>query len=109
MRAASMRQSTPSPHPSSFIPSPSARVPILDLAAEYRSLQPRLEAAALEVLRSGAYIGGPVVTRLEARIAELCRAAFGVAVASGTDALLLPLVALGVRPGDEVITTPFTF
>jgi dTDP-4-amino-4,6-dideoxygalactose transaminase len=96
-------------HPSSLVPRPSSRVSILDLAGEYRSLQSRLDAAVLEVLRSGAYIGGPVVAGLEERVARLCGARFGVGVASGTDALLLPLVALGLRPGDEVITTPFTF
>jgi dTDP-4-amino-4,6-dideoxygalactose transaminase len=85
------------------------RVKILDLVEEYRSVQPELEAAVLGVLRSGGYIGGPVVAELEARIAALCGASHGVGVASGTDALLLPLTALGVGPGDDVITTPFTF
>jgi dTDP-4-amino-4,6-dideoxygalactose transaminase len=85
------------------------RVKILDLVGEYRSVQPELEAAVLGVLRSGGYIGGPVVAELEARIAALCGTAHGVGVASGTDALLLPLTALEVGPGDEVITTPFTF
>lgn len=85
------------------------RVKILDLVEEYRSVQPELEAAVLGVLRSGGYIGGPVVAELEARIAGLCGTAHGVGVASGTDALLLPLTALSVGPGDEVITTPFTF
>jgi dTDP-4-amino-4,6-dideoxygalactose transaminase len=97
------------PHPSSLIPPPSDRIGILDLAGEYRSLQPRLEEAVLAVLRSGAYIGGPTVTGFEERVARLCGVRQGVAVASGTDALLLPLAALGVGPGDEVITTPFTF
>jgi dTDP-4-amino-4,6-dideoxygalactose transaminase len=96
-------------HPSSLIAHPSGRIGILDLAGEYRSLQPRVEAAVLEVLRSGAYIGGPVVAGLEEQVARLCGVRYGVGVASGTDALLLPLVALGLRPGDEVITTPFTF
>jgi dTDP-4-amino-4,6-dideoxygalactose transaminase len=86
-----------------------ARVPILDLKGEYASIQPQLEAAVLEVLRSGGYIGGPHVVRLEAAIARLCGVRCGVGVASGTDALLLPLTALELRPGDEVITTPFTF
>src|ERR1043166_2371158 len=85
------------------------RVRILDLVGEYRSVQAELEAAVLGVLRSGSYIGGPPLVELGARIARLCGVAFGGGVASGTDALLLPLVALGLRPGDEVITPPFTF
>src|SRR6266540_1379131 len=52
---------------------------------------------------------GPAVQRLETDVAALCRARHGIACASGTDALLLPLRALPLRPGDEVITTPFTF
>jgi len=85
------------------------RVRILDLVGEYQSLQGELEAAVLGVLRSGSYIGGPPLLELEARVARLCGTTFGVGVASGTDALLLPLMALNLRPGDEVITTPFTF
>jgi dTDP-4-amino-4,6-dideoxygalactose transaminase len=84
-------------------------VPLLDLAAEYRSLRKAIDAAVLEVLASGQFISGARVEALEGEIAHLCGAPFGVAVASGTDALVLPLLALEVRPGDEVITTPFTF
>jgi dTDP-4-amino-4,6-dideoxygalactose transaminase len=85
------------------------RVPILDLASQYRELQAEIDAAVLGVVRSGAYVTGPQGTALEAEIAALCGSRHAVAVASGTDALMLSLAALGVGPGDEVITTPFTF
>jgi len=84
-------------------------VSLLDLAAEYRSLRAAIDEAVLEVLASGQFISGARVAALEQAIAALCGVAHGVAVASGTDALVLPLLALDVRPGDEVITTPFTF
>ena len=61
------------------------------------------------MLESGNYIDGENVTRLENLVAQLCGASHGIGVASGTDALVLSLVACGVKPGDEVITTPFTF
>jgi dTDP-4-amino-4,6-dideoxygalactose transaminase len=84
-------------------------VPLLDLAAEYRSLRAAIDEAVLEVLASGQFISGARVEALEQAIAALCGVRHGVAVASGTDALVLPLLALAVQPGDEVITTPFTF
>jgi len=85
------------------------KVPILDLVTQYRELQGEIEAAVLVVLASGAYVMGPNVAALEAEMAALCGARHAVAVASGTDALMLSLAALEVGPGDEVITTPFTF
>jgi dTDP-4-amino-4,6-dideoxygalactose transaminase len=84
-------------------------IPILDLQAQYEAIGAELEAAALEVLRSGAYILGPNVRALEQEVAAFVGVAHGVGVASGTDALRLCLHALGLKPGDEVITTPFTF
>lgn len=84
-------------------------IPFLDLKAQYEQIKEEVEASVLEVLRSGAYILGPKVGELEAEIAEYCGTRHAVAVASGTDALVLVLDALGIGPGDEVITTPFTF
>ena len=85
------------------------RVPALDLAAEYLSLRAEIEAAVRAVLSSGHYIGGPEVEGLEREFAAACGVPYGVAVHSGTDALRLALLATGLEPGDEVITSPFTF
>ena len=84
-------------------------VPLLDLKRQTRLLEPRVTAAVREVLDSGEFILGPAVARLEERMAVYCQRRYAVAVASGTDALRLTLSALGVGPGDEVITTPFSF
>src|SRR5437899_10812134 len=65
--------------------------------------------AVTAVIESKQLVMGPPVKQLEAMVAQLARAKHGIACASGTDALLLPLKALGLKPGDEVITTPFTF
>lgn len=81
----------------------------LDLAAERAALGPALEEAVLAVLRGGRYVLGPEVERLEADFARLCGVAHGVGVSSGTEALVLGLKALGVGPGDEVLTSPFSF
>jgi dTDP-4-amino-4,6-dideoxygalactose transaminase len=84
-------------------------VPILNLNAQYQTIQTELEATVLEVLRSGNYILGKYVCALEEKVAELCGAKYGIGVANGTDALMLALWALDIGPGDEVITSPFTF
>src|SRR6195256_2363369 len=63
----------------------------------------------MSVIERQAFIMGPEVGQLESEIAQLSHTKHGIACASGTDALLLPLKALDLRPGDEVITTPFTF
>jgi dTDP-4-amino-4,6-dideoxygalactose transaminase len=84
-------------------------IPVLDLTAQYQALKPALDAAMQQVAADGHYILGPHVQALEAEIAAYCDCRFGVGVASGTDALHLALRALRVGPGDEVITTPFTF
>jgi dTDP-4-amino-4,6-dideoxygalactose transaminase len=85
------------------------RVPLCDLQAQYRTLQPQLEEAVLRVLRSGQVILGPEVAGLEREVARYCGAGHGVGCSSGSDALLLALAALDMEPGDEVILPPFTF
>lgn len=85
------------------------KVPLADLRAQYLELKADIDAAVAEVLASGAFIDGEKVNQLERDIAALCGARYGIGVASGTDALVLSLVACGIGPGDEVITTPFTF
>lgn len=85
------------------------QVPVLDLGAQYDGLRDEIVRAVTEVLDSHAWIGGAKVAELEEKVAALCGCAHGVAVSSGTDALLASLMALGIGPGDEVITTPFTF
>jgi dTDP-4-amino-4,6-dideoxygalactose transaminase len=84
-------------------------VPLCDLNAQYWQIQAEVEAAVTRVLRSGQAILGPEVAALEREVADYCGAAHGVGCASGTDALLLALHALGIGPGDEVILPPFTF
>ncbi len=85
------------------------RVPLVDLRAESRELEGELREALARVFERGDFILGKEVKKLEERIASYAGASFGVGVASGTDALLLSLMALGVGPGDRVITTPYTF
>ena len=84
------------------------KVPFLDLAAQYKALAPEL-GVVHEVLVSGRYILGENVQALEREIAGMCGCEYGVGVASGTDALVLALMAIGVGPGDEVITTAFSY
>lgn len=84
-------------------------IPLLDLKAQYLTIKEEIDQAVLKVLDSAKYILGPEMKALEQEIADYCGVAHGVAVANGTDALMLVLRAMGVGPGDEVITTPFTF
>jgi dTDP-4-amino-4,6-dideoxygalactose transaminase len=84
-------------------------VPSFDLAAEYAAIRDEVEPAVLALLASGRYVGGPEVERFEAEFAAWCGAVHGVAVSSGTDALRFALMAAGLQPGDEVLTSPFTF
>jgi dTDP-4-amino-4,6-dideoxygalactose transaminase len=84
-------------------------VPLFDLQTQYRELQSEIEAAVLRVLSSGQAILGPEVTALEREAADYCGAASAVGCGSGTDAISLAVLALGIGPGDEVIVPPFTF
>ena len=84
-------------------------IPLLDLKAQYASIREECRAAFDRVADAQAFIGGPEVEGLEKEIAAYSQCQFGVGVTSGTDALLVSLMALGVQPGDEIITTPYTF
>jgi dTDP-4-amino-4,6-dideoxygalactose transaminase len=84
-------------------------VPLLDLVAQYRSIKDEVLAAMMAVIERQAFIMGSEVSQLEQAVAALSRTRHAIACASGTDALLLPLKALDLEAGDEVITTPFTF
>jgi UDP-2-acetamido-2-deoxy-ribo-hexuluronate aminotransferase len=81
----------------------------IDLKAQYNASREHINAHIQAVLDHGQYIMGPEVARLEARLAKYTGAAHCITVASGTEALIIALMALGIKPGDEVITTPFSF
>ncbi len=85
------------------------RVPLLDLKAQHKIVGKEISSAIEEVLESGYYILGPNVKRLEEEIAAYCRVKYAIGVASGTDALKLSLISMGIGKGDEVIVPPFTF
>jgi dTDP-4-amino-4,6-dideoxygalactose transaminase len=84
-------------------------VPLLDLKAHHEPLQKEIMAVLEQVFRSQAFILGPDIAKLEERVASYSQARHGIGVSSGTDALLLALMGIGVGPGDEVITTPYSF
>ncbi len=81
----------------------------IDLKTQYRRIKPSVDARIARVLEHGAYVMGPEVTELEQALAAYVGSKHCVSVASGTDALLIALMALDIGPGDEVITVPFTF
>jgi dTDP-4-amino-4,6-dideoxygalactose transaminase len=85
------------------------KVPLLDLKAQYSAIKSDVDAAVAEVLESQHFILGPAVERCERAVADYCDTAFGIGVSSGSDALLACLMAEDIGPGDEVITTPYTF
>jgi len=85
------------------------KVPFLDLKREYASIRKEIDQAISEVLKHTQFILGPEVKALEEEIARYCETKYAIGVASGTDALLLSLRACGVEPGDEVITSTFSF
>lgn len=85
------------------------QVPFLNLRAPHDLLRPEINAAIQEVIDSNAFAGGPYVAKFEDDFAKFCDARYAIGVGNGTDALWFILLALGVGPGDEVITTPSTF
>jgi len=85
------------------------QVPLLDLKAQYTQIKEEIKQKIDDVCESQYFILGPSVKKLESQVADYSQCSFGVGVSSGTDALLIALMALEVGPGDEVITSPYTF
>ena len=84
-------------------------IPFIDLKSQYQALKTSVDARIHKVLDHGQYIMGPEVGELEERLEAYTGARHCITVSSGTEALLISLMALGIKPGDEIITTPFTF
>lgn len=84
-------------------------IPFIDLKTQYQALKSQIQARIDVVLEHGQYIMGPEVKELEDRLAEFTGSKHCITCASGTEALLMSLMALGVKVGDEIVTTPFTF
>jgi dTDP-4-amino-4,6-dideoxygalactose transaminase len=84
-------------------------VPLLDLKPQYAPIKEEIQAALNRVCDSQYFIMGPEVSELESELAAYCQTQFALGVSSGTDALILALMAIDLKPGDEVITTPYTF
>jgi UDP-2-acetamido-2-deoxy-ribo-hexuluronate aminotransferase len=84
-------------------------IPFIDLKTQYQALKPKIHDRINRVLEHGQYIMGPEVQELEEKLAAYTGSKYCITVASGTEALLISLMALDIKPGDEIITTPFTF
>lgn len=84
-------------------------IPFIDLKSQYKTLESDIQASVNRVLEHGQFILGPEVKELEDRLAEFAAAKYVITCSSGTDALLMPLMAWDIGPGDVVFTTPFTF
>src|SRR5512142_2291673 len=85
------------------------KVPLLDLKAQYSTSRPEIREAIERVLESQHFILGPEVEALERAISDFCGARFAIGVSSGTDALLASLMAIDAGPGDEIVTTAYSF
>src|SRR5215471_15036474 len=95
--------------PTQSMAKPAMQVPLLDLKPQYAPLAAEIQAVIAKVCASQGFILGPAVKELEAAVAAYSQCRFGLGVSSGTDALLLALMALNIGAGDAVITNPFTF
>lgn len=84
-------------------------LPFIDLQSQFKRIQPKVEERVIRVLRSGQYILGPEVSEFENKLAEFAKVKHVIGCASGTDALMIALMAKGVGPGDAIFTTPFTY
>ena len=84
-------------------------IPFIDLKTQYAHLKSNIDAGIQRVLDHGAYIMGPEISELEAKLSEFCGAKHAISCSNGTDALLLGLMAYDIGPGDAIFTTPFTF
>ncbi len=84
-------------------------IPLLDLKAQYAPIRQEIRAAIDRVCDAQYFIGGPEVEALEKEVAQYSQAQFGIGVTSGTDALIVALMTIDVKPGDEIITTPYSF
>ena len=84
-------------------------IPLVELKKQYRSIEKEINSAIMQVLQDTNFVLGHQVEKLEKEVSKYCNARYAVGVASGTDALVLSLVACDIGRGDEVITTPFTF
>lgn len=84
-------------------------VPLLDLKAQYATIKDEVLSAIADLCESQMFALGPAVVDFEKKISDYCQSKYAIGVSSGTDALLVSLMALDIKPGDEVITTPFTF
>src|SRR5436853_114742 len=88
---------------------PQMKVPFLDLKAHHAPIIDEFDGAIREVIESSAFAGGPFVEKFEEEFAAFCGSSYAIGVGNGTDALWLTMLALGIGPGDEVITSPMTF
>ena len=88
---------------------PVTNIQMVDLKAQYLAMQDEVDQAILDVVRSGAFINGPTVKQFQAGLEEFLGAQYVIPCANGTDALQIALMALGLKPGDEVIVPAFTY
>src|SRR5690242_7194288 len=86
-----------------------AKIPLVDVRFALAIQRKQIDAAIARVIDSGVFIGGPEVEAFEAELAQTLGASHAIGVSSGTDALLVTLMALGIKPGDEVITSSISF